>query len=228
MEKTNGHLFSDEKQSQAYKANRPAYSDDVFNAIYDYAATPKVDCAVDIATGPSSSPPCWSALTTLPMHSLRLQLTKCFDLSMFTVPITSKLHAGTGQIALALVKRYSRVIGLDASPTQITEARTDPLADGERLSFAVSPAEATGLPDSSADLVTCATALHWCVHAAICRVPSDQPSYGIAPTASPLHRDCDFALRRTAANLCVHWVLVRMSRVSASASPAGAIVGHSM
>jgi SAM-dependent methyltransferase len=66
------------------------------------------------------------------------------------------LGCGTGQASVALAAHFADVIALDPSPEQIAHAEPHP-----RVSYRVAPAEATGLPDASADLVTAAQALHW-------------------------------------------------------------------
>jgi ubiquinone/menaquinone biosynthesis C-methylase UbiE len=63
---------------------------------------------------------------------------------------------GSGQAAVALAARFDRVLGTDASAAQIAAAQMHP-----RVEYRVAPAEASGLPDASADLVTVAQALHW-------------------------------------------------------------------
>jgi len=63
---------------------------------------------------------------------------------------------GTGQAAVALARRFARVIATDASAAQIDHALRH-----TRIGYAVAPAEASGLADDSVDLVTVAQALHW-------------------------------------------------------------------
>lgn len=63
---------------------------------------------------------------------------------------------GNGQASAPLARRYSRVAATDFSAEQIAQAPTDP-----RIDYHVAPAEASGLPDHCADLVTVAQALHW-------------------------------------------------------------------
>jgi ubiquinone/menaquinone biosynthesis C-methylase UbiE len=63
---------------------------------------------------------------------------------------------GTGQAAVALAVRFSRVIATDASAAQIAHAVPHP-----RVDYAVATAESGGLGDATADLVTVAQALHW-------------------------------------------------------------------
>jgi SAM-dependent methyltransferase len=63
---------------------------------------------------------------------------------------------GNGQAASDLARFFERVIATDASAEQI--ARATPMANVE---YRVAPAEASGLPTGSVDLVTVAQALHW-------------------------------------------------------------------
>lgn len=66
---------------------------------------------------------------------------------------------GNGQAALALVDHFEKVVATDASETQIANAEPHP-----HVSYRVGPAEHSGLPDDSIDLVTVAQALHWFDH----------------------------------------------------------------
>ena len=63
---------------------------------------------------------------------------------------------GNGQAALGLAERFERVIGTDPSAQQIENAEPHP-----RVEYRVAPAEASGLPDASVDLVAAAQAFHW-------------------------------------------------------------------
>lgn len=63
---------------------------------------------------------------------------------------------GNGQAALALTEVFDRVIATNASAEQIAHARAH-----QRIEYRVATAEASGLANASADLVTVAQALHW-------------------------------------------------------------------
>lgn len=63
---------------------------------------------------------------------------------------------GSGQAALALAPYFGEVVATDLSGAQIARAPAHP-----RVRYAEAPAEASGLPDASVDLVTVAQALHW-------------------------------------------------------------------
>jgi SAM-dependent methyltransferase len=63
---------------------------------------------------------------------------------------------GSGQLSVHLAKHFERVVAVDSSPAQIEHAFPHP-----RLTYAVAPAERTGLPDRSTDLVVAAQAAHW-------------------------------------------------------------------
>ncbi|HEX7819733.1 MAG TPA: class I SAM-dependent methyltransferase [Sphingobium sp.] len=63
---------------------------------------------------------------------------------------------GNGQFTVQLAAHFDMVIGLDPSADQIAHAA----ADG-RARYICAPAEATGLADGCASLVTAAQAAHW-------------------------------------------------------------------
>jgi ubiquinone/menaquinone biosynthesis C-methylase UbiE len=63
---------------------------------------------------------------------------------------------GSGQAAISLARHFSRVTATDISARQIAQAAPHP-----NVTYRVSPAHLSGLPDASADVVTVATALHW-------------------------------------------------------------------
>ncbi|MFE7606010.1 class I SAM-dependent methyltransferase [Brachybacterium paraconglomeratum] len=67
------------------------------------------------------------------------------------------LGAGTGKLAWALVERGLEVTAVDTSAAMLEVAG----ARCEGLATRVAPAEATGLPAASAELVTVAQAWHW-------------------------------------------------------------------
>lgn len=63
---------------------------------------------------------------------------------------------GTGQAAVALARHFAKVYAVDPSAEQIANA-----SQNERVAYFVAPAEATGLPRESQDLIIAAQALHW-------------------------------------------------------------------
>lgn len=63
---------------------------------------------------------------------------------------------GNGQAAIGLAAHFERVIGTDPSAAQIRNATSHP-----RIEYIVAPADATGLPARTVNLVTAAQALHW-------------------------------------------------------------------
>ena len=63
---------------------------------------------------------------------------------------------GSGQAAAGLAPHFTQVIATDASAEQIAHADAP-----ANVSLRVAPAEASGLPDNSIDLVTVAQAAHW-------------------------------------------------------------------
>ena len=64
---------------------------------------------------------------------------------------------GNGQAATCLAEFFDRVVASDASKEQVASAAGLPA----NIELRVAPAEASGLPNQSADLVTVAQALHW-------------------------------------------------------------------
>lgn len=63
---------------------------------------------------------------------------------------------GTGQAAVDLARRFKAVHATDFSAGQIAAAKPAP-----NITYAVAPAERSGLADGWADLITVANALHW-------------------------------------------------------------------
>jgi SAM-dependent methyltransferase len=63
---------------------------------------------------------------------------------------------GNGQAAVKLADYFTQVTATDVSPQQIEHAIAKP-----NISYYVAPAESSGLPDQSVNLVTVATAAHW-------------------------------------------------------------------
>jgi trans-aconitate methyltransferase len=66
------------------------------------------------------------------------------------------LGSGSGQATRALAQRFDRVVGIDASAEQLSQAELP-----SNVELRQGTAENTGLPPSSVDLVTAAAALHW-------------------------------------------------------------------
>jgi len=76
---------------------------------------------------------------------------------------------GSGQATVPLAGHFARVVGTDASPSQLAHA--PPLPNVE---WRHAPAERSGFADAAVDLVTVAQALHWlplaAFHAEVARV----------------------------------------------------------
>ncbi|HLP50322.1 MAG TPA: class I SAM-dependent methyltransferase [Chitinophagales bacterium] len=66
---------------------------------------------------------------------------------------------GNGQAAISLARHFKQVIATDASEKQIRNAIAAP-----NIEYRIATAEESGLPDSSADLITVATGAHWFIH----------------------------------------------------------------
>lgn len=69
------------------------------------------------------------------------------------------LGSGTGLSARPWADRAEEVVGVEASPEMRAEAEAATAAGNVR--FVQAYAQATGLADGSADIVTCSQALHW-------------------------------------------------------------------
>lgn len=63
---------------------------------------------------------------------------------------------GSGQLSVLLAAEFDRVVASDASAQQIAKAEPAP-----RVEYRVAPAQDSGLPAASTDLVTAAQAAHW-------------------------------------------------------------------
>lgn len=63
---------------------------------------------------------------------------------------------GTGQAAVGLAQYFEKVYALDPSSEQISNA-----IHHEKVSYLLAPAEMTGLPQKSQDLIIAAQSLHW-------------------------------------------------------------------
>jgi len=76
---------------------------------------------------------------------------------------------GSGQATLPLAAHFARVVGTDASASQLAHAPRLP-----NVEWRCAPAEHSGLADATVDLVTVAQALHWlpleAFHAEVARV----------------------------------------------------------
>lgn len=85
---------------------------------------------------------------------------------------------GNGQATVGLAARFRRVVASDASARQLAQAPS--LSNVE---WRVAPAEASGLPDASADLICVAQALHWlpltAFHAEVDRVLIPGGAYAV-------------------------------------------------
>lgn len=71
------------------------------------------------------------------------------------------LGTGTGTVARGLALRGCVVTGLDRSDALMAEARRLDAEAGVSVSYLTASAEATGLPDSSFDVVTAGQCWHW-------------------------------------------------------------------
>jgi SAM-dependent methyltransferase len=70
--------------------------------------------------------------------------------------IALDVGCGSGQLSVLLAERFARVIGTDMSARQVESATPHPSVE-----YRVGPAETSGLPAGSVDLITAAQAAHW-------------------------------------------------------------------
>lgn len=63
---------------------------------------------------------------------------------------------GNGQVAVVLAESFEKVYATDPTKSQIENAFPHP-----KVTYSISTAEKSGLPDHSVDLVTVAQAIHW-------------------------------------------------------------------
>jgi hypothetical protein len=73
-----------------------------------------------------------------------------------TKNIAWDVATGNGQVAIVLAEHFNKVIATDASENQINHATRHP-----KVTYKISTAENSGLPDRIADLITVAQALPW-------------------------------------------------------------------
>ncbi|XP_071482280.1 putative methyltransferase DDB_G0268948 [Diadema antillarum] len=73
--------------------------------------------------------------------------------------LATDVGCGSGQYTQPLAPYFRRVLGFDASETQIQKANA--LKTAENVAYSVSPAESLPVDSGSVDLVLSATAAHW-------------------------------------------------------------------
>ena len=71
------------------------------------------------------------------------------------------LGTGTGSLARGLAKQDCVVIGIDHSDEMLKAARDLDSNAGVQVEYRLAPAEDTGLPDSTYDIVTAGQCWHW-------------------------------------------------------------------
>ena len=73
------------------------------------------------------------------------------------------LGTGTGALARGFARRGLRVTGLDVATAMLAQARRLDRDAGVRVRYVRAPAETTGLPDTSFDVVSAGQCWHWFV-----------------------------------------------------------------
>jgi len=83
----------------------------------------------------------------------------CLEAHVDRPRLVVDLGSGTGLSTRVWADRAEEVVGVEASPEMREQADAATAADNVRFVHAY--AQATGLPDGEADIVTCSQALHW-------------------------------------------------------------------
>jgi len=101
---------------------------------------------------------------------------------------------GSGQASVALAEHFAVVHATDVAPEQIAAA-----SPHARVRYSVAPAEHSGLPDRSVDLVTVAQALHWfdvpAFYAEVVRVARSGARLAVWTYPRPQFRDAELDRR---------------------------------
>ena len=83
----------------------------------------------------------------------------CLEAQVERPKLVVDLGSGTGLSTRAWAERADDVVGVEASPEMCEQAERATAADNVR--FVQAYAQATGLPDGAADIVTCSQSFHW-------------------------------------------------------------------
>jgi SAM-dependent methyltransferase len=83
----------------------------------------------------------------------------CLEAQVDKPRLVVDLGSGTGLSTRIWADRADEVVGVEASPEM--RAQADAATPAGNVRFVQAYAQATGLPDGEADLVTCSQALHW-------------------------------------------------------------------
>ena len=71
------------------------------------------------------------------------------------------IGTGTGTLALGFARRGCVVTGIDPAANMLEQAKQLSTVEGVSIAYQLATAEATGLPDESADVVTAGQCWHW-------------------------------------------------------------------
>lgn len=90
---------------------------------------------------------------------------ECFEVLLRALgparsPVVADIGAGTGKFTAGLLERGLQVSAVEPNADMLSRLEAG-LGGDPRLSTVRAPAEATGLPEASVDLVTVAQAFHW-------------------------------------------------------------------
>jgi ubiquinone/menaquinone biosynthesis C-methylase UbiE len=83
----------------------------------------------------------------------------CLEAQMARPPLVVDLGSGTGLSTRVWADRADEVVGVEASPEMTEQAAR--ATSAENVRYVQAYAQATGLPDAAADIVTCSQSFHW-------------------------------------------------------------------
>lgn len=83
----------------------------------------------------------------------------CLEAQVERPRLVADLGSGTGLSTRIWADRADEVVGVEASPEMRNHAET--VTSAENVRFVQAYAQATGLPDGAADIVTCSQSFHW-------------------------------------------------------------------
>lgn len=131
----------------------------IYTYLFEAVLTPTVECAC-FKPNNSDLYASFTPLDTLQVYILLLLvILRC---CMLSTPLSTRSFSflATGQAVAELSGRFEHVIAMDSSPEQLKQANKEQYTNVE---WRVAPAESTGVPSGTVDLVTVAQALHWWV-----------------------------------------------------------------
>lgn len=154
--------------ASTYAQFRPGYPPHVLERIYEFAALPQRELALDVACGTGQASTGRRGESAWVARRKALLPAGCSVQQAETVnhgPCIASCNASLErchlfapkQVAVSLAESFQHVVAQDSSASQIAAAQQRP-----NIRYEQAPAEASGLPDGSVDLITAAQCMHWC------------------------------------------------------------------